>query len=132
MRTTAKQYAQALAEAVSEARPADQDRILDNFAKLLRANGDLAMLAMIEKEFVDHNRLVRGMSLAQVSSARELSAGQERKIVDELNEYLGADVELRKKVDEGLVGGLLVRVDDLLIDGTIKGNLAELKNKLTK
>ncbi|MDP3740877.1 MAG: ATP synthase F1 subunit delta [bacterium] len=131
MRFTAKQYALALHSAVSEAKPSDQDRILDNFVKLLKENRDLEMIDEIEKEFLDYDRSVHGVKIAQVSTARELSEAEESRIVDELNEHVAAKVELKKKIDKGLIGGVLIKIDDELIDGTVKGNLRDLKNILT-
>lgn len=126
MRLTAKQYAQALHEAISESTPADQEKILDNFAQILHDNADLSKINQIEKDFLS----LQGIKQVQVSSARAFSEAEEKRIISELNEYVGVKVELKKKVDEGLLGGLVIKVDDELIDGSIAGSLKDLKNKL--
>ena len=126
MEFSAKQYAQALHEAVSETKPQEQEKILDNFAQILKHNGDLSKIDEIEKEFLS----LRGIRQVQITSTRAFSEAEEKRIISELNEYVGAKVELRKKVDEGLLGGVVIKVDDELIDGSVRMSLKDLKNKL--
>lgn len=126
MRYSPKQYAQALHQAISESAPADQEKILDNFAQILKHSGDLSKLDEIEKEFLS----LQGIKQAQVTSARPFSEGEEKRIISELNEYVGAKVELKKKVDEGLLGGVVIKIDDELIDGSVRRSLKDLKNTL--
>ena len=130
MKYTAKQYAEALYLAVSESKPRDSDRILDNFAFMLKEQGALGILNEIEKQFYNHEREGRGVRAAEVTTSRELTSDQERHIIKELNAYLGGRVELKKKVDEGLIGGIVVKVGEEIIDGSVKGNLKDLKEKL--
>lgn len=126
MKFTPKQYAQALHEAVSETAPAHQDQILDNFAQILKHNGDLSKIDEIEKEFLS----LLGIKQAQVTSSRAFSQEEEKRIISQLNEYAGGKVELKKKVDEGLVGGMVIKIDDELLDGSVKRSLTDLKHKL--
>ncbi|OGH68660.1 MAG: ATP synthase F1 subunit delta [Candidatus Magasanikbacteria bacterium RIFCSPHIGHO2_01_FULL_47_8] len=127
---TPKQYAQALHLAISESNPKDQERILDNFVQVLKSNGHLGLLDEIEKEFLRHDREQRGVKQAEITTAKPLSRDEEAKLIHNLNEYVGGKVELKKKVDEGLIGGIMVKIGDELIDGSVKKSLQELKNKL--
>lgn len=130
MKYSPKQYAYALYLAVSESHPKDQERILDNFVALLRENGDFSKIDEIEKEYLEYDRQTRGVKLAELSTARQISQAEESEIIQELNAYVGGQVELKKKVDEGLLGGVVVKIGDERIDGSIAGNLKDLKNKL--
>jgi F0F1-type ATP synthase delta subunit len=40
-------------------------------------------------------------------------------------------VELKKKIDENVIGGVVVKVDDQMLDASVKNNLAQLKKELT-
>ena len=130
MSYTAKQYATALYQAIHDAGPKDQEKILDNFLQVLQEHNQLALAPEIEAEFLNYDRESRGMKLAEVTSARPLSREQESKVVKELNDYIGSDVELKKKLDEGLIGGVVIRIDDEIIDGSIKTQLNQLKDRL--
>lgn len=130
MKYTTKQYAAALFQAVFESRPQDQERVLDNFAAVLKENRDLGKLNEIEHEFFNYERESRGVSLAEITTAQPMSLASEQKIIRELNEYVGGQVELKKKVDEGLVGGVVIKLGDELIDGSVRKNLKDLKKQL--
>lgn len=130
MRYSPKQYAQALHQAIFESRPADQEKILDNFVTLLKQNQDLGMLDQIEAAFFAFERELKGVKLAEVTTARNLGREEESKLIRELNEYVGGQVELKKKIDEGVVGGVLIRIGDELIDGSVRRNLKDLKEQL--
>lgn len=132
MRYTAKQYAQALHQAIFESAEADQEKILDNFVAVLKENRDLSRIPEIEQEFFNYEREIRGTKVAEVTSAKGLSKSEETQIIKSLNEYLGVQVELKKKVDEGLVGGVVIKIGDELIDGSVRKNLNNLKEKLIK
>ncbi|KKW23321.1 MAG: ATP synthase subunit delta [Parcubacteria group bacterium GW2011_GWA2_51_12] len=130
MRYTPRQYAAALHQAISGSSPADQDKVLDNFVKILKENGDLKSFEDIEKEFHAYEQESRGITTAQVTTASPLSAEQEKKLVAELNDYVSGKVELRKKVDEGLIGGVVIKIGDELLDASLSTNLDNLKKKL--
>lgn len=130
MKFTSRQYASALHQAIFETRPPDQEKILDNFVRLLKEHGDLNKLDEIEKEFYSYDREARGIREANVTSAKPLSLTDEEKLIKDLNAHVGGQVELKKNVDEGLVGGIVVRVGDELIDGSVKNSLEELRRKL--
>lgn len=132
MKYSPKQYAQALHQAIFESRPQDQEKILDNFVAVLKANGDLGMLDEIESAFFAYEREIKGVKLAEVTAARTITNAEEEKIIRELNEYVGGKVELKKQVDEGLIGGVMIKIGDELIDGSVRGNLQDLKERLTK
>lgn len=103
---------------------------MDNFVAVLKENGDIGNLDAIESEFSAYEKEARGIVTAQVTTAKSLGAEQEKKIVAELNEYISGQVELKKKVDEGLIGGVVVKIGDELLDASLRRNLQDLKKKL--
>ena len=130
MKYTVPQYAQALYEALHGTKDMDHEKILDNFARLLQQNGDLGKFSQIEEAFVKHEKTAKGIKTADVITARKLSGTEQEKLIRELNDYLGTKVDLKKKVDEGSLGGVIIQVEDKLIDGSIKRNLQDLKNNI--
>lgn len=131
MRHSPKQYAQALLEALQGTAPSDSDKVLDNFVKILAENNDLKLFEQISKELHQLDLAQKGIKLAQVTSAKPLSSSNEKEIVETLNTLLKSKVELNKSLDENLVGGVVVRVDDLLIDASVKNSLKQLKKDLS-
>jgi len=129
---TPKQYAAALYNSLSEASDKEHDKILDRFVGVLRANRALGMAGRIEEEFRRYDNEAKGVRLAEVTSARELTKEEEQKIVSELNRYVAGKAEIKKKVDEGLLGGIVIKLEDEIIDGSLRRRLKELKERLIR
>jgi F-type H+-transporting ATPase subunit delta len=132
MKFTAKQYAQALHDAVSDTKPADLDKVLDNFAKVLVENGDLRVFEEIAEEFHKLELKAKGIKQVEVISAHPLDSSTERQVLDEMNRLANSKVQIKKKIDENLIGGVVIRMDDLEIDASVKNNLKQLKDNLVK
>lgn len=130
MKFTAKQYAVALYEALESTKPSEVGKILDNFVKVLAENNDLKLAPQVIDEVHKLTLRRRGVKQVKVISAHELSKPNEQAIVETLNRFMASKVELKKQIDEQLVGGVVIEVDDLLIDGSLKNALDELKESL--
>ena len=62
----------------------------------------------------------------EVTSAFSLSDEQQASLAAELTRKLGRQVKLSAQVDASLIGGVVVRSGDLVIDGSVRGKLAKL------
>lgn len=128
MKLTPSQYAQALYDAIQQTNPKDHETVLDNFVKVLAQNGDLAKHAEIEQEYQTLDLRGQGIKQASFVTAREMEVN--KPILDHLNKIVGSKTNVNKKVDDQLVGGVLVKVEDTLIDASIKSQLANLNREL--
>ena len=57
--------------------------------------------------------------------------GSAKALTDALNRKLGRDINLTVSEDKSLIGGVVIRAGDLVIDGSVKGYLGELATHLT-
>jgi F-type H+-transporting ATPase subunit delta len=131
MRLTAKQYAQTLYDSLQDTAAKDHDKILENFAKILAINNDTKLMDQIEAEYDKIEKSAKGIKIAEVTSAHPLEKHTEKEIIEQLNKLAGMKVELRKKVDEKILGGVVIKLDDTLIDASVKKSLEELKGSLS-
>ena len=69
---------------------------------------------------------------AQVETAFELSAEQKKKVEEVLSDFSGEHAHADFKVNPALLGGLRARLEDTLIDGSLKGKFKKLEEELTK
>jgi F-type H+-transporting ATPase subunit delta len=129
MKLTSQQYAQALYDAISQTDSKDHDKVLDNFVKILAQNGDLGKHQAIEQAYKLLEMEEKGIHQAQLTVAREMEINSG--IVNELNKIAKHKLDISKKVDAGIVGGLIMRVDDTLLDASVKMQLNKL-NQLLK
>lgn len=72
----------------------------------------------------------RSREVAEVRSAVALSAGQVEQLTAALSKATGKQVEVKVVVDESVLGGLVARVGDTVIDGTVRHRLDQLKESI--
>ena len=102
-----------------------------NFITLLAQNRRLGFLPEIAALFEQMKAEVENAVEVEVTSATALSPDQESRYAAALQKKLGRNVRLRTKVDQGLLGGAVLKAGDLVIDGSIKGRLDRLATELT-
>lgn len=84
---------------------------------------DLAHLAGTAAELQDR-------TVAHVIAASDLNEGQQAKLADKLGRIYGRAMSIHSEVDPSLLGGMTIRVEDELIDGSTTGKLARLRSSL--
>ena len=130
MQFTPKQYAEALTESLADTDPKHTDLILDNFVTALAANNDLRLFDEIASEFQKLDLAKKGIKEVDITSAKPISRENEQQILEELNKLVKGEVALKKKVDEKLIGGVVIQFDDKMIDASVKHDLEQLKKDL--
>jgi F-type H+-transporting ATPase subunit delta len=85
---------------------------------------------LVELDRLAHRR--PEMRLAQVSSAVPLTAAEQEELRTRLIHRYGADLEFQFEVDKSLLGGIRLRVGDQIIDGSVAGKLAALRDHLAE
>jgi len=101
-----------------------------NLVTLLLQRGRIELLPQVAAELqrlADRNA---GVTRAFVTSASALSADERRRLTDRLAQLTGGTVELTTQVDPGILGGVVVRLGDRMIDGSVRGRLERLRSQL--
>ncbi len=101
-----------------------------NFIKLLAQNKRLLALPEIEVLFNFLRSEFEKTIEAQVTSATALSEKQITQLKEKLAAKLGRQVEISVDLDADLLGGLVIQAEDLVIDGSVRGQLAKLSDTL--
>jgi F-type H+-transporting ATPase subunit delta len=120
-----------LAEFVTGVTGAGLDEHGRNFVALLAQNRRLGFLPEIAALFAQMKTEVENAVDVEVTSATALTPDQEGRYAAALQKKLGRSVRLRTKIDQGLMGGAVLKAGDLVIDGSIKGRLDRLATELT-
>lgn len=133
MKIKAKQYAQALIEVVADKDTKGAKSAIDNFIKLLAQNNDLKLAdkicAQTEKIFNEEN----GILEAEVISAGKLGSGALKSVKGRIQDESGArKINLKKIVDKSILGGMIVKYGDKVLDLSLRMRLGELKKQLVK
>ena len=73
-----------------------------------------------------------GRVRAQVTTATEISSEQQQKLSSALGTSLGKEIVLETQEDSEIIGGIIVRVGDQIIDGSVRTKLAGMKQRLQR
>lgn len=97
-----------------------------NFIRILAQSGRLMVAAEIAQMFEELRAEAEKSAQITVSSAFALNDEQQKKIAAALKARLGTEVKLSCTVDKTLLGGIVIRMGDKVIDGSANTRLAEL------
>ncbi len=101
-----------------------------NLIGLMLRRGRIHELPRLAAEFRRLDNIRQGITLATATSAAPLTPDEINALTKRMEQFTGGRVELDVKVDPSLLGGLVVRVGDRLIDGSVRGRLERLRNQL--
>lgn len=101
-----------------------------NLALLLATKDRFSIAGDVRDEYEQLLNDHRNVAVAEATTAVELSSAEQEKLAEQLGQLMGKRIVLRTKVDPAIGGGLLARIGDKVIDGTIHTRLAMLRDKL--
>ena len=110
----------------------DVDPLVLNLARLLVQKRRAELIPGLLEEF---NRLVdqhNGIEHARVTTAVPLNAAAQGTLTSQLSQLTGKQVVVTVDVDPAIMGGLVARIGDKLIDGSTRGRLQTLRQELTR
>jgi F-type H+-transporting ATPase subunit delta len=102
----------------------------ENLLKLLVHNGKLSLLPIIATLFEAYKSGAEGSVDVEVSTAYPFSKKAEREFAVTLEKALHRKVHLSVTVDKSLIGGVLIRAGDRVIDGSVRGQLQQMRKAL--
>jgi F-type H+-transporting ATPase subunit delta len=124
---TDDKFAEIVRQVVPAIRPTEL-----NLFRLLRHKGRLALGPSINSFFRELWDEERGIERAVVRTAVPLEDSQRESIAAQLSRESGHQVQLESEVDPSLLGGVVIRVGDRLIDGSTRTRLRALRQQLAQ
>ncbi len=109
---------------------ADLSQSVRNLVFLLVRRRRIEQLPRVVAEFIRLDERRQGITHATATSAAPLTDIERKALTARLEQMTGGRIALETDVDTGLLGGLVVRVGDRLIDGSVRGRLERLRNQL--
>ena len=102
-----------------------------NMVRLLAENGRLSSMSSISSLYDDFRAQDEGTLEAEVISAIELDDHYRAKLSESLERKFNKRIHIVNTIDESLIAGAIIRAGDVVIDGSVKGKLAQLGNNLS-
>lgn len=133
MKVTVKQLALSLYESVEGKSSGQVKAVIARFIEVLAEKNQLAKAEKIISEFIKIWNLRHGIVEAKILSAKELDKETVKLLKNHIASLSGAEeIRLSQEVDKSLLGGVIIRYGDRVIDGSLKRNLQDLKSSLEK
>ncbi len=105
--------------------------LLTHYVLMLRSLGHLGHLPAIAERFFSRLSGARRQATGEIVTAVPLSPEKLAAITREVGRTLGKDVRLQPRIASGIVGGILVKVGDVIIDGTLEAQLDDIRRQLS-
>jgi F-type H+-transporting ATPase subunit delta len=121
---------QAKKETIKQVFGAEVSEIVLHFLLLLIDKGRETVLSAVVKESIRLINAARNIVEAEVTAAIELGEAEQQKLIAKLSALTGKSIVLRINVDPQIIGGVIVRIGDKLIDGSVASRLASMQAAL--
>jgi F-type H+-transporting ATPase subunit delta len=110
----------------------DLSKAMSSFLMLLFEKGRVSFIVSINDFFQMLADELKGVAKASLVSATKLSAEAIEKIRTALSKKTGKEIVLEVEQDPGLIGGIVTRIGDLVLDGSIKTQLLNMRESLKR
>ncbi|MDF1592797.1 MAG: ATP synthase F1 subunit delta [Desulfobacterales bacterium] len=107
-------------------------RVMSSFLLLLFSKGRIGFLGNINEFYQKLADELKGVARASLVSAMGLSSETIEKVRSALSKLTGREVVLEVAEDPGLIGGLVTKIGDLVLDGSIKTQLLNMRESLKR
>lgn len=103
-----------------------------NFLELLIEKHRMPAIFRIRRDFDDLWKKENDRIEVTVTSAVELDPAVSREVADAVEKQTGKQVDLTSRVDEGIIGGLVLQVGNMVLDSSIRNNLEKLRQSVAQ
>jgi len=106
-------------------------RLVLNFVSVVIDHGRGALLPEMIERYKQLHREARGFQTVQVTVAQAMSGGQLGGLMRELGDAIAAKVDLDVRVDPSIIGGVIIRYGDKMLDNSVRGRLLQAVGRMT-
>jgi F-type H+-transporting ATPase subunit delta len=107
------------------------DKLVTNFVSLAVELDKFKTLLKSKQSILRRLRKASGISRAEITFGENPSDSDLKKITEGLERLTGDEVEIEVKIDPAIIGGIIVKVEDRVFDGSIKTQLERIRDILT-
>lgn len=112
--------------------PRDDQRYMRNLLLLLLERDRLQQLPQIVEVFHELVLEDRGVVVADITTAVALDDREADRVRDRLAQMVGKEVQIRRHVDPEIIGGIVIHMGDTLIDGSVRTQLRQLRQRMSR
>lgn len=108
----------------------DVDALLQDLFKTLAENNRIDVLMLVADEFISLYKKLKHIQEATVITAASLTPELEEKVQSTIKSLTGYHAKITNQIDKSIIGGFILKIDDLQYDASAQGNLNALKREI--
>jgi F-type H+-transporting ATPase subunit delta len=108
------------------------DPVFENFLKLLIENHRMPVLFRVRRAYEDLWREENKLLPVQITSAVELDKKTVKEIGDRIADQTGRKIDLAAEVEPDILGGIVVRVGNAVLDASVRNRLEQLRKQVAR
>ncbi len=113
-------------------RKGELSNVINNFLRLLLDRNRISAMSGINEYYARLTDEISNITRAQVTTARPLDKDALDKLRAALGHITSKEVKMEISEDEDLIGGLMVKLGDLVLDGSVRAQLEGLKESIRR
>ena len=121
-----RQFAKALYEVTRDLPKSHLPETIEQFVLILQKNNKLKKADFIIEEFINYSKKQAGIKTIVIESAFAV----EHAAINKIKKVFGENSDITETINKNLLGGIRVKVDDMIYDASLKKQLSRLKNQL--
>ncbi len=110
----------------------DADDVLLRFLDLLIEKHRMPVLLRIRQNYDERCEQAEHRLAVEITSAVELDAQTAEEVAEQIGAHTGMRVDLRRRVDPEIIGGLILRVGNSILDASVRSRLERLRQQVAK
>jgi F-type H+-transporting ATPase subunit delta len=110
----------------------DEDPVVQNFLKLLIENHRMPVVFRVRRAYDELWEDANQLLPVEVTSAVELDEATVRQIGDRISQQTSRRVELSARVEPDILGGIVVRVGNSVLDASVRNRLESLRRQVAR
>jgi F-type H+-transporting ATPase subunit delta len=126
MKISNRQLARNLYTTLQEVKEKDHSQVLKNFVQIIYKMRKMSQVDRIIEEYIKYEKEMNGEVALEVTTAYELTS-EMKKI---LEKDFGENIHITEKIDESILGGIIIKTNNTIYDASIKASINQLKNTL--
>ena len=127
MKLSTQNCAKILYELTKDSSGKELDRIVKHFIFFLVQENMIEKIKHIMDEFVIYTKEKNGIVMVQITSAQELTKSE----IDKICKHFGKNVEAETKIDKTLLGGVVIKDKNRILDASLKTQLQKFKKVIS-
>ncbi|WP_243544420.1 ATP synthase F1 subunit delta [Pseudodesulfovibrio tunisiensis] len=108
------------------------DQMVRNFCDLLAEKGRLEQIPAIASDYKDMLDVAQGIVTGELVTVKELSEERKTELKGRLEEKAGKKLELAFAVDKDILGGVVLKIGDKVLDASLRAQLQNLKENIKR